>query len=143
MKVRFRKILAVPVAIVCVLAAYYAGEWMQDRRGLVGEILAAPGEPTAGTSIDVAHVVRPHVWIGLDRPEAVQALERGGFDVEVYTPDRYEWLHLTCPDCDEGVWGRYDQSILRGGERITIGLGVRNGRVVHMEAHRVMREFSI
>ena len=88
-------------------------------------------------------VVLAHVPLGSTQRTAVNTLRWGGFSVEVYPASRYEWLGYSCADCDRGIWGRYNQSFLTGGQRLVVGIGLRGGRVAHLEAHRSKRIIEV
>lgn len=125
------------------LPAYYAVQYARDRRPIVRDALAAPGEVTSRRTIDVSHVVLRRVPLGTEEREAARTLERGGFSVEPFEAARYEWLRYNCADCDRGMWARYEQSYLRGGARILVGVGLLGGRVAHLEAHRSFRIIEV
>lgn len=63
--------------------------------------------------------------------------------MEEFPASRYEWLGYNCADCDRGIWGRYNQSFLTGGQRLVVGIGLRGGRVAHLEAHRSDRVIEV
>jgi hypothetical protein len=131
------------VGALLLLAAYYARQHILDGRGLVREMLAAPGVPSTGGAIYVSPVVLARVPLGSTQWTAVSTLKWGGFSVEVFPASRYEWLGYSCADCDRGIWGRYDQSFLTGGQRLVVGIGLRGGRVAHLEAHRSKRIIEV
>jgi hypothetical protein len=131
------------IAALLLFVAYYARQHILDRRGLVREMLAAPGVPSTGRPIYVSPVVLAHVPLGSTQQAAVSTLMWEGFSVEVFPASRYEWLGYNCADCDRGIWGRYNQSFLTGGQRLVVGIGLRGGRVAYLEARRSKRIIEV
>ncbi|HEX8210087.1 MAG TPA: hypothetical protein VF584_07860 [Longimicrobium sp.] len=131
------------LAALLLFVTYYARQHILDGRGLVREMLTAPGVPSTGGAIYVSPVVLAHVPLGSSQQTAVSTLMWEGFSVEVFPASLYEWLGYNCADCDRGIWGRYNQSYLTGGQRLAVGIGLRGGRVVHLEAYRAKRIIEV
>ncbi|HEY0024465.1 MAG TPA: hypothetical protein VGB24_16240 [Longimicrobium sp.] len=137
----YRRLLIAFAAPLGCLALYGLWQCALPRHALVRAAFAVPGTTHNGVAVDVDSVAAKHLPLGMNRRDALWALRRAGFRMKPRPED--PWVPMPCRECDEMMVGRYDESILCGGEAISVAIGFRDGRLVYLSAARVMREFYI
>lgn len=123
------------------LAGYWLWQCAMPRARIVDEVFALEQRATERVNVPMTHVVGRHLPQGMRKEDALALLRRAGFTLT--RPYSETLVRAQCPECSDNFNGRYDQSLLCGGEAITLTLGFRDGRLAYLSAHRVMREFAI
>jgi hypothetical protein len=129
------------LAVAAVPGIYWIDQCALPRPALVDAAFAVEGNPVAPMGVRLEHVAAKYLPVGMDEDAALALVKKAGFRV---TPElREPRLPSSCPACDRVVVARYNQSILCGGQAISITLGFSGGRVAYVSAARVLREFYI
>jgi hypothetical protein len=129
------------LAVAAVPGIYWIDQCALPRPALVDAAFAVEGRPIAPHGIRLGHVAAEYVLIGMDEDSALALVKKAGFRV---TPEpREPRVPSRCPGCDRVVIAKYRQSILCGGQAISLSIGFSGGRVIYIDGARVMREFYI
>lgn len=108
---------------------------------LVAEAFAVEGSTSDFPSVRVDGVAAKHLPLGMPEDDAIALLRKAGFRI---TPAlREPRVPPRCPACDREIVARFDESVLCGGEAVSIALGFADGRLAYRSAARVLREFYI
>lgn len=129
------------LAIAAVPGVYWIDQCALPRPALVDAAFAVEGRPVAPRGVRLEHVLPGYLQIGMKEDAAIALVRNAGF--RVAPEQRHPGLPSQCPSCDRVVNTRFNQSILCGGQAISISLGFSGGRLAYVDGARVMREFYI